>query len=430
MAERKTVVGLLYNRATMAALMLAALLSVVACGKDPQNNFDGDGAFGAPPGSDIPSEEPGSGEAPDGEWSDLSKATRVVLTEATVLRFSKNDVLEVRAEVPAGTSIDIPKAYEIQNLRYRKVDGTIDWTSTGFIAPVAIVSVPSAHAGRFPPAVIAALNQTSGGLYVFASIVGNLQGVEGDFAAIKGGAAGADFTARFEASGKPKFNYTAAVQKRFADRLNKGVDPKKQTEATRIKWRRVYNELKRFADRSVPTAKALLMIDKDLAIQQSIAFEKNGTIPLNGAWTIAVLATAPRHGFPNVPCAEFMSEAVREAYQRAGYAVTDDFNAASKNRLFWSESAAVVNFSKALYVAGWVPWDASLYRPITGALMMHGSGQTPGHTYISGGHDGRIVVDNGSPQGRDLRVTVAKTIDLMFRTGVFFLPPGINPPKW
>ena len=57
--------------------------------------------------------------------------------------------------------------------------------------------------------------------------------------------------------------------------------------------------------------------------------------------------------------------------------------------------------------AGWIPWDMADYRPPIGAIMMHGAGTTPGHTYISAGDDGRLIVDNGAPQGRDLRATKA-----------------------
>lgn len=121
---------------------------------------------------------------------------------------------------------------------------------------------------------------------------------------------------------------------------------------------------------------------------------------------------------------------MRQAYQRAGYRVTEDFSKAKGNELLWSNSAAVVNFSMALYKAGWIPWDSTIYRPIVGSFLMNGSGLTPGHTYISAGDDGMIIVDNGAPQGRDLRKTTEKTISIMFQTGVFFLPPGINPPMW
>jgi hypothetical protein len=172
------------------------------------------------------------------------------------------------------------------------------------------------------------------------------------------------------------------------------------------------------------------MIERAEAMKWSVEYEKSGAISPFGAWMIAVEATAVRHGFPNVPCAEFQSEMLKQAYKRAGYNLTDDFNEAKGNPIIWSKTAAVFELSKALNEAGWIPWDASKFRPPTGAFLMHGAGKTPGHTYIAGGDDGRIIVDNGAPQGRDLRKTTDKTIELMFMTGVFFLPPGINPQAW
>ena len=173
-----------------------------------------------------------------------------------------------------------------------------------------------------------------------------------------------------------------------------------------------------------------MIMDISAATQASINFEKTGAILPTGAWTIATQGTAVRHGFANVPCAETQSEILRQAYTRAGYQVTDDFNTAKGNQLIWSNTAAVVNFSKALYTAGWIPWDSTIYKPMTGSFLMNGSGLSPGHTYISAGDDGRIIVDNGAPQGRDLRKTSQSTIDMQYQTGVFFLPPGIIPAKW
>jgi hypothetical protein len=49
---------------------------------------------------------------------------------------------------------------------------------------------------------------------------------------------------------------------------------------------------------------------------------------------------------------------------------------------------------------------------------------------MSAGDDGRTIIDNGSPQGRDLRKTIAKTMNSMFQSGLFFLPPGVNPKAW
>lgn len=254
--------------------------------------------------------------------------------------------------------------------------------------------------------------------------------MEGSFAAVSAGTPGEGFLKYYAASGKPKFKYTSSVTKRFGARLNKGVDAKTLSAAENEKWQAIYQELVIAVNRKTETPKFYLMMDKTKATQASIDFEKTGVISPQGAWTIATQATAVRHGFSNVPCAEFQSELLRQAYQRAGYRVTDDFNSAKGNTLIWSSTAAVVNFSMALYKAGWVPWDSTLYRPPVGAFLMNGSGLTPGHTYISGGDDGMIIVDNGAPQGRDLRKTTEKTISIMYQTGVFFLPPGINPPVW
>lgn len=355
---------------------------------------------------------------------------KVILNQAMNLRFEKADVLEQKTELPAGTVIEFPKDYQVKNLKYRKSDGGLEWSSTGFMYPVRIVSVPDHAKSKFPDSVINSLNGTGGGLFISASIVGAIQGVTGNFAAIKAADPGAGFLKYYSVEGRPKKSYASSLTKRFGDKVNKGVDPATLSAADRAKWQKIYAELKRVGDRTVETPKALIMIDKAQAQQLSIDFEKTGKIPLNGAWTIAVQATSVRHGFGNVPCAETMSEVLRQAYQRAGYRVTDDFNKTKGNQLIWSNTAAVVNFSKALFTAGWVPWDATKYRPMTGAFLMNGAGYTPGHTYMAAGLDGSLIFDNGAPQGRDLRKSSDSTIGMMYQNGVFFLPPGINPKPW
>lgn len=217
---------------------------------------------------------------------------------------------------------------------------------------------------------------------------------------------------------------------RFGARLNMGVKMTDLSASNQTKWAKIYNELKKAVDRTVQTPKSYLIMDKAKAVQASIDFENTGVISKIGAWSIAVLATAVRHDFANVPCAETQSEILRQAYERAGYKVTDDFNSSKGNPLIWNKTASVKGFSQSLYTAGWVPWDASKYKAPVGAFMMHGSGLSPGHTYISGGNDGQIIVDNGSPQGRDLRKTTERTVGIQYLTGVFFLPPGINPQAW
>lgn len=373
---------------------------------------------------------------PDGPIDEPSRDPRgqptrkLILNQAMNARMNRSKILEFAAELPPATVVEVPLDYQSVHLDYRKSDGTLERSSTGFITPIYIVSVPAPHNKDFPASRIRALNETPGGLHLSGSIVGSLEGVTGSFAVVKGGSVGSGFLKHYTDSGKPKFSYTTKVTQRFAGKLNKGVHPERMSRSDRDKYQRVYAELVRAADRTKETPKAFLLIDRDKATKLSVDFERSGTVPQNGAWTIAVQATAERHGFPNVPCAEFMSEMIREAYQRAGYRVTDDFSPSRSNQLIWSRTAAVVNLSKALFDAGWIPWDSTKYKPLKGAVMMHGSGLSPGHTFMAAGDDGRIIIDNGAPQGRDLRKTSDSTIKTMFQNGVFFLPPGINPQPW
>jgi hypothetical protein len=89
-----------------------------------------------------------------------------------------------------------------------------------------------------------------------------------------------------------------------------------------------------------------------------------------------------------------------------------------------------VELANTLVKAGWIPWEAAYYKPMTGAIMAHFKATTPGHAYMAAGLDGRIIIDNGSPAGRQLYKTADKTIKIQYLTGVFFLPPGIIPAKW
>lgn len=349
-----------------------------------------------------------------------------VLSQPANLRYNKSQILEILVEIPTGSAIRFPENYQISNLPIRNEDGSVERTSTGSVTPVTVDSIPGVSA-----ATVQKYNSTAGGLFLTASIVGDMAGVEGDFEPMVA-AASTDpgFLKYYQPTGQPKFSFTAKLVKRFGANLNRAVNPATQSPAERIKWQRIMQEMQTVADRTTATPKSLLMIDLALAKSQNAQFEANGYVPLNGAWTIAVKVTAPKHGFPNVPCAEFMSELLREAYKRAGYDHTDDFNTRSGNPLIWSNTARVENFAAALNSAGWIPWDTTTYAPITGALLMNSWGDSPGHTYISSGHNGRLIVDNGSPQGRDLRTTAQKTIGMMYMTGVFFLPPGFIPPRW
>ncbi|AHZ85896.1 hypothetical protein AB1A81_01220 [Bdellovibrio bacteriovorus] len=416
------------------SLLLAALLILAACA--PANDFPAidetgnESASIVPPTPEVESPEEEAGGNTGAGGGSAVASQKLLLNQAMTLRYEKSGILENKVELPPGTQIEVPSNYEVKHLDYRTSSGAIERSSTGFLYPVKIVSVTDAFKTQFPQSKIDEINKTSGGLFVFASIVGNLEGTEGNFAVVQAASPGEGFLKYYQPSGKPKFNYVTSVTKRFGAKLNQGVKPESMSAAQREKYQSIFAELQKAVNREVATPKSYLMIDKKVATQRSIDFEKTGAITTTGAWSIATQGTAVRHGFANVPCAEFQSELLRQAYQRAGYRVTDDFNKTKGNQLIWSSTAAVVNYSMALYKAGWIAWDSTKYRPILGAIMMNGAGYTPGHTYISGSNDGLIIVDNGAPQGRDLRKTTDKTISIMFQVGVFFLPPGINPPAW
>lgn len=359
-----------------------------------------------------------------------ASAKSVRLDQAINIRMVQNKILEVLVELPKDSVIEVSDKYQISQLDYRDSDGKIKRSSTGFANPLTITSVPSSFATKLPREKIDQYNQISGGLFVSATIVEKLEGIEGDFSIVPESTPGLEYLQQYNSNGKPKFVYTKSVTKRFGSQLNKAIDPETLPGAEQLKWQKIYEELVKVANRKVATPRSLLMINLSEAQQRSIEYEKLGKIFAEGAWTIAVKATAVRHGFANVPCAEFQSEVLRQAYNRAGYDPSKDFNSQKGNQLIWSNTAAVVNFSNALYLAGWIPWDSTQYRPPIGAFLMNGSGISPGHTYISASDNGQIIVDNGSPQGRDLRQTTAKVIEMMYQTGVFFLPPGIIPSKW
>lgn len=337
------------------------------------------------------------------------------------VRTLKEEVLESVANLPAGTEVSVEDNAQPINNPYRNEKGQPTFSSTGFIGKILIVK------SSLSSSQVAKLNSLKSGLYLSAIILDQLQ-TGREFLALKAGQPTDGFTKNYQPNGKPNFAFTTSITKRFPKTLNKVV---KTSGSEKKKWTRIMQELQRVADRTRPTDKSYFMIDPEVANQQSIEFENNGTVATRGAWSIAVLGTAARNGFQNVPCAEFMSEVLRQAYRRAGYSHLDDFNEKSENVLSYHGGAALVtNFSNYLYRAGWIPWDAKTYIPPTGAIIMNRNGLSPGHTYMAAGDSGRFVFDNGSPQGRDLRTTSLKTIELMYMTGVFFLPPGFTPKKW
>lgn len=214
------------------------------------------------------------------------------------------------------------------------------------------------------------------------------------------------------------------------------------------KWRAIQREMMAFADRTrafdlkyTYIGNSVRADDLKEANSWSIRIEENyGVSPLFGAWDVAVLGTARRKKFEPTPCAEFASEVIRQAYKRAGYEFADDFKPGMHTRLAvifhkstWGPQS-VRGLGDRLAKAGWIPWDPTRYRPVTGAIGMHGEATTPGHAYIIGGSDGSIIVDNGHPLGLDLRTTSTKHktnfIPRQYSHSVFWLPPGILPEAW
>lgn len=235
----------------------------------------------------------------------------------------------------------------------------------------------------------------------------------------------------YDSVGRPRRDYSKRLQERFGARLNQPITKDKISAGDLTKSQKIFREIQRAVDRNRGLQESELMFMASAqAIEQSKKFEASGDIAKSGAWTIATEGTAKRHGFGNVPCAEFMSEVIRQAYARAGYDLTVDFNDKNKNNLIWKETASVTGLSKALFKAGWVPYSAHEFRAPVGAIMFHTLGLSPSHTYAAAGLDGLLIVDNGAPKGRDLRQTKAKTMNLMFNTGFFMLPPGITPYRW
>jgi hypothetical protein len=237
------------------------------------------------------------------------------------------------------------------------------------------------------------------------------------------------FLSFFSSSGRPRFGSSKAFQERLKQRFSERLN---QAAPFSEKGERVFREIVHAVNREIPSPQAFMIISREEARRGSLETERNGGRgPRMGAWSIAVRQTAVRHGFARVPCAEFVSEVVRQAYARVSLDVVDDFNRSRKNQLIWHSTASVQNLGRALYRAGWVPWTTYEYRPPIGAIMLNGVGDSPGHAYFAAGLNGRFIVDNGAPQGRDLASgTASATIGMMFSSGVFFLPPGINPAKW
>jgi hypothetical protein len=370
----------------------------------------------------------------------VSAAPReLTLTGATNLRFNQNQVLEVASPVPIGAVVTLAEGSAPAFVPYRDSSGAVKSSTNGFYPGVRLISVPASEQPGFPPEKINKLNATPGGLYLSSLDISSASPGGAYIQPLpKHGEPDEVYLKHFRYDGKRRNNkFSARLKQRFGAQFNLAIPFSTMTPQERGKWASIYAELAAAADRTQATERRYWFIDsgsasrdKQLADQYSTLFENSGTVQEFGAWNIAVTGTAPRHGFPNAPCAEYMSEVVRQAYARAGYKFSDDFK--GRNYLLWSNTAAVVNLARALHESGWIPWDASEYAPKTGAIAMHAFATTPGHTYLIASEGGRYLVDNGSPYGRDLYRNIGSKdyIEFMYDIGVFFLPPGIIPERW
>lgn len=377
----------------------------------------------ANPGTnDTPRTQPGNqATKPDA----FRPGQRVTIDQSINVYADKDGVLEAVIELPSGSVIEFDGGFEVVNIPSRE-SGQVIMSTTGFIHPVRIVSVPASRG--IDEAKIKEINARANGLYVSATLIQELEGVTGFFKPLTEVTPSAEYLKKFEIGGRPKFNFRRMVKMRFGPSVNAPLEP--VSDGDKIKYAKVFEEIIHAVNRETPVRRDLLMINRVSAHYFSREYERTGLVHTLGAWSIAVTATAKRHGFSRAPCAEFASEIIRQAYQRAGYKVADDFGAAKENQLIWTRTATVEGLAEALASAGWVVWTTDDYRPPVGAVMFNGAGETPGHVYFSAGSDGRWIVDNGSPQGRSLPSTRGSVLKMNYLSGAFALPPGITPKRW
>jgi hypothetical protein len=367
----------------------------------------------------------------------LASTHEIILVNDANLRLMKSEILELASPIPAGTRLSLPDDSAPVFNRYRDGDGSVKGSTNGFYPGLRVVSVPPAYEDRFPPEALDRLNSTPGGLYLSSADVNTAAEPGSAIPALPAsGSPSSGYSKIFAPNGKRKSNpFAARLKKRFGSQFNREIPLASLPTGEQAKWRAIFGALAADADRTRESPRANLFLDsgsaaqdRALARQYSEDFERAGRIQISGAWTIATQGTAARHGFADRPCAEFVSELVRQAYEKTGYHMSDDFR--GDDYLIWNHTAAVTDLATALYHSGWIPWDPAEYRPPAGAIGMNAYADTPGHTYLIAGAGGRFIVDNGSPKGRDLYNTSAKNIENMYNLGAFFLPPGIVPARW
>lgn len=379
-------------------------------------------------------------ENPTGKESSQENSRQIILSGPANLRNLSNNVLERLTALPRGAEIEVPVGAAPVFYDFRDSTGAVKRSTNGFYPSLKLISVPAQDQASFPADLIERINSTAGGLFMSSLDLNSGLEPGGVIPALPStGAPDERYLKYYNPQGKRLRNsYSAILRRKFGTQLNRAIPMSSLPEQDQKKWGGIYSELVQIVDRTRDTNRKNLFIDSgnanqdvEMAKQFSIIFENSGQIQTYGAWSVAVLGTAPRHGFGNVPCAEFASETLRQAYTRAGYRMADDFK--GNNYLIFSNTAAVVYLARALFESGWIPWDSADFKPKIGAVAMHADANTPGHAYMIAGENGRFIVDNGSPKGRDLFKTGSyqrDIIGMMYDHGVFFLPPGILPERW
>jgi hypothetical protein len=419
------------NQNTILGLVLVASItaSLQGCQASHSSSIEGSSSASVKPADKpaIPNisvstpAEGSAGGSGEGAIKDPQEFQFVLHGDETI-RIVKNDILESLTELPTRSLIKIKKPLHTIFNDYRDASGAIRRTSNGFIKIDKILSAP-----QISETQLAEWNHQK--LYISATVLFDDLALMDDLQPLRVVNKEADYFKNYDEHGRPVKVFTSLFQKRYGERFNLKITRDQLTANESKKWNRIFQELVNTVSREKVTSKRILFSNLERATQDIDQFESEGVVTSEGAWTKAVKVTAVKHGFPNVPCAEFASEILRQSYRRAGYHHQDDFNLESDNPLIWSNTASVKFLGQAVFKAGWIPWDTADYIPPVGALMLNAEGLSPGHAYWNAGKGGLWIVDNGSPRGRDLSVTSDATIKMMYQHGVFFLPPGILPKK-
>ena len=156
-------------------VVLSCLLTLMACA--PGANLPSIDESGSETATEV-REPAGNEDSSFGSESPslLETSKKLLLNQAMTLRYEKSGVLESKVELPEGTQIEIPQNFEMKYLDYRTSSGAIERSSTGFVYPLKVLSVQPKYQSSFPASKIASINATAGGLYISASIVGNIEG--------------------------------------------------------------------------------------------------------------------------------------------------------------------------------------------------------------------------------------------------------------